>query len=129
MSPNAARTNYVCSAIPPLLLQRRSFNRKQNRRICFNLHIVRLDVVACADLPTHMRAPIFDVPFQTRRGDGCGAPHWKQADILREKSARLQSSKHAVFAPKNEGQTRLREEPQPEVWMLVLLSDHFVQES
>jgi hypothetical protein len=54
--------NHVLGIIP-CGLEWRLLNREQNWRIRLNMNFIRFNVIAGADLATHMRMPLFDVPF------------------------------------------------------------------
>jgi hypothetical protein len=77
------------------------------------MHFVLFDVVACADLTTHVRIPLFDIPLEADRRDSRGSPDWKKACILCEEFACLQSPNHVAIASQDPGETDFREQPQP----------------
>lgn len=67
------------------------------------MNLIRFDVIACAELATHLRMPFFDVPLKTDGRDGRRSPYRYQTDVFREHFAHLQASKDVVFTSKNEG--------------------------
>jgi hypothetical protein len=68
-------------------LQRRSFYREENWRVRLDINLVRLDVVACADMAAHVRIPLLDIPLEARSSDGRGTPHWQKTNVLCKKPA------------------------------------------
>lgn len=73
------------------------------------MNVVRVDVIARADLTAHVRIPLVDVPLQALGSDGCRTPDRNEPHVCSENPTGLQRPDGVTFAPQDERKTGFRE--------------------
>lgn len=79
----------------PALKHPRQLGREQHRLRRLHAHHLRPDVVARADLPAHLGAPVAHVPLEPARRDRCGARDGDDPDVF------FQEVLFLVFVPRS----------------------------